>query len=113
MKIRQGDRVEDTDVILLQRQFDELHDEFKLHQSQENERWKHLLDLTEQNTMAAQKNAESISKLTDSTAGLLDAWNTAVGVKKAGTALGSFIKWIGSLGILGAAIMWIAEKLQG
>ena len=103
--------MDDKDVILLQRQITELKDQFKDHQVDEDERWSHLLTLTEQNTEAAKQNAESIAKLTESTAGLLDAWNTAVGVKKAGTALGSFVKWIGSLGILGAGLMWMAEHL--
>lgn len=112
--------MDDANVILLQRQIDGLKDQFSAHQASEDDRWSHLLAMTEQNTeaakqnaVAAKQNAESIAALTKSTAGLLDAWNTAVGVKKAGTALGSFIKWIGSLGILGAAIMWIAEKLHG
>lgn len=104
--------MEDRDVILLQRQMDSLKDEFNVHQQQENQRWDHLLQLTEKNTEAAQKNAESIAKLTESTSGLLDAWNTAVGVKKAGNALGQLVKWFGSIGILGAALMWVFDHLK-
>ncbi len=85
----------DKDIILLQRRLDDHIEQFNSHVAEENDRWAHLIDVTERNT-------ESITKLAKSTEGLVDAWVTTNNV-------GRFIKWISGFAFLGAIGAWLVQ----
>ncbi|MDC0600099.1 hypothetical protein OAO65_02195 [Flavobacteriales bacterium] len=105
--------VEDENVILLQRQLETHIEEFQEHVKEEHERWDHLITVQEQNNTVQEQNNVAIAELTSSTKDLVEAWNTATGVVKAGATVGRFGKWVTSVAIFGVAISWLAEHWKG
>jgi hypothetical protein len=101
-EIRRTDMPGDKDVILLQRRLDDHINEFHAHVASENERWDHLIDVTERNT-------ESITKLAKSTEGLVDIYRTGNSVIRAGVTMGRFVKWLSSFAVIGYIISWAVE----
>ena len=102
---------EQKEIILLQRDVEEHKqllidhiEKFDSHVQEEHDRWNHLIDITE-------KNAVSITELTSATKDIVDVWHTGESVVKAGSTLARFAKWLGSLGLLGAGILWVIDKL--
>lgn len=89
-------------VTLLQSELDSHIEEFHKHVEEEHERWNHLISVQEQNNAA-------IAELTASTRDLVEAWNTATGVVKAGATLGRFGKWLASIAIFGVIFTWLIE----
>lgn len=96
------DQPGNDDLILLQCKLDHHINEFHRHVEEEHERWNHLIDVQEQNNKA-------IAELTASTRDLVEAWNTAAGVVKAGATLGRFGKWLASIAIFGVIFSWLIE----
>ena len=89
---------DDVDVIVVQRQLQQHIDDCEVRHGQHDERLSQLLTSQE-------KTNDCIRDLSDSTKGLVDAWQTANG-------MGRFIKWVSSLGIAGAGLLWLVEHFQ-
>lgn len=94
--------VED-DLIAIKQRLDQHIDEFNEHCDRENTQWGHLIQLQEQN-------AEAIFKLTESTQGLVEAWEATSGAIKVGKVLSSFVKWLLTISVIGGFVAWILEK---
>jgi hypothetical protein len=50
-----------------------------------------------------EQNLEAIEKLTAATAGIVEAWSTAAGVRR-------FVKWLSGFAILGVVLSWLIDK---
>ena len=99
----------------------QFHSEFREHKNEFNEHEKkeramsiELLECqgdlkatVDELTTIVRENQEQIKALTESTAGIAEAWSAAQGTVKVGSALGKFAKWIGSVAILG----WVFAKI--
>lgn len=90
----------EKDLLLLQAKLDTHIEEFNKHREEEELRWDHLITITEQNTIC-------VRELTESTRGVVEAWQAADGTVKTFSAFGRFMRWLSSLGILGAGILWL------
>lgn len=91
------------DIKLLQQKLDNHIDEYHMHVQEENNRWDHLITITE-------KNSTSIHELALSTRDIVDAWKAADGAIRVGVTVGKFVKWLTSLAIVGAAFTWLFSK---
>jgi len=89
-------------LILLQEKLDNHIAEYDERRKQEDDRWDHLLQCQEQNT-------QCMKDLTDSTKGLIEAWEAANGAVKTLSALGRFVKWLSGFAIVGGAATWTVE----
>lgn len=79
---------------------DTFHQEFKQHVADEKRFIKHI-------TKAQEENTKAIKQLTKNTAELVETWNSAQSVVRAGSVLGRFGKWLASIAIIGAAYNWL------
>ena len=91
------------DLMTISKRLDQHIKDFNDHVENEDSRWDHLIKLQEQN-------AEAIYKLTESTQGLVEAWDATNGAIKVGKALASFVKWATSIAIIGGVITWFLDK---
>ena len=58
---------------------------------------------------ACEENNKSIKALTESTEGLVEAWQAANGAVKVGAALGKFVKWASGLAVVGGFFTYIIQ----
>ena len=87
----------DSDCAKLERKVDKHIEECTLHRSEYLERQLHQ-------DIAHEKNMIAISKLTESTQGVVDAWSTANNFQK-------FAAWLSKFAVLVALIAWIVNKI--
>ena len=80
-------------------EFHNHREDFERHVEEVNDRWEHLIQLTESNTRA-------IHDLAEATRGLVEAWRT-------GSNIGRFLKWLSSFAILAAIAAWFVENFKG
>lgn len=92
----------DEKIVVLQSRLDDHILEFRRHSEEEAERWNKLIEIT-------QENSKNTAMLIESTHDMVEAWNTASSVVKAGTVLGKFIKWLSGFAVVGAAAVWVIE----
>ena len=78
-------------------------DEYQEYRRDEHDRMQHLMDITK-------SNSESIQQLTDATTNVVNAWDTAESVVHAGSVLGKFARWLGSIAVIAAAAGWVVDK---
>lgn len=58
-----------------------------------------------------EENRKGIRHIKDSSADLLSAWQAANGAIRVGVTLSKFIKWLGSVAVVGVIINWAVEKI--
>ena len=78
----------------------------------DKDRWEHILKTVEENAKQTEENSEAIGKLTAATQGLVDAWEAAEGVVKAGSLLGHAAKWLGGIALFSSLAALIVDKLS-
>ena len=96
-------------LMLLEQKFDQHIEAFDRHRTEEEARWEHLIEITEQNAKISQTNAESIENLATSTHDMVEAWNNTNGAIKVGAAIGQFLKWVSGFAVVGYFIAWAVE----
>ena len=80
--------------------------QFKLYREENQEMVVQLLKSTAANT-------ESIGRLTEATAGIVEVYSASQGAIKVGTVIGKFVKWITGLAVVGVGFKWVWDHFGG
>lgn len=100
----------DDKVLLLQSKLDNHIENFDAHCANEEKRWDHLISAQEHNSECIKELTRSTQALTNSTEGVVSAWNAANGTVKTMSALSKFIKWLSSFAVIGVFVTWFIDK---
>ena len=79
-------------IILLQQKLETHIDDFNEHKNEEDGRWRRMLEATEANTACVHELTLTVTKLSISTQGIVEAW-------QAGSTLGKLVKWLSGFGV--------------
>ena len=102
---------EDMRLVVLEQKLDSHIDDYHQHVEEEDNRWKHLITITEANSKHIEELAVSTAAIAASTKDVVELYSNAQAVVKVGSALGRLGKWLAGLAFLGAGFKWLAENL--
>lgn len=96
--MRALDMPEDEELIKLHRRVSEQEDKLDTHVTEQYK-------VNSEHGRMHQDTMEAIAELTKATSGMVDVWSTAHSLQK-------FIKWLSGFAVIGAVMLWLAEKLD-
>ncbi len=94
----------------------DLRKEFTDYQLAQESRWEQFGQLMTENTRVTSELALSMSKIADSTKGVVQLYQDVQGVARLGDGLQKFLLWLAKWGVIGSAltygIRWLAEHFN-
>ena len=92
-------------VVLQEKLINHLH-AYEVHILAEDERWERMFQICEKNVDDIAHLTVCIADLTNSTASVVDMWDSAQSVVRVGGLIGTLGKWLASIAFIGVAAKW-------